>query len=269
MSRFGWLAGILLIASQGTLAALPIQAGGQPAPAQAGGAGYTLAPDDQIQVTLYGQPPTTVQTRIKADGSIVMPFLGTVQASGKTTDQLGDFIAQGLKQGGFFTRPQVNVEITGYTSKVVTVLGHVGSPGVYPLDRPQSVAMMVARAGGIRNEGANAVILSHEGQSSGARIPLTDPSQQAGANMMLQPGDTLVIPAVEQVYVYGEVKSPGTFPLRPGMTYRQAVASAGGPTLAGKTSNFEVHRGDEKIKHLSLDDKVQPEDVIFIKERFF
>ncbi|MFX7930478.1 polysaccharide biosynthesis/export family protein, partial [Acinetobacter baumannii] len=76
----------------------------------------------------------TVKTRINADGTITVPLLGAVQASGLTTSQLGAALAQGYRRGGYLDKPSVNVEVTAYGSKTVTVLGAVPKAGLYALD---------------------------------------------------------------------------------------------------------------------------------------
>ena len=54
------------------------------APAAAVEHGYVLGADDTITVQVYGQPDAGVTTRIKADGTIVMPLIGTIKAEGLT-----------------------------------------------------------------------------------------------------------------------------------------------------------------------------------------
>jgi len=73
-------------------------------------------------------------------------------------------------------------------------------------------------------------------------------------------------------YIIGEVKSPSSYAYVNGMTYLTAVAIAGGYTYRAKKGNVYVVRGDdperEEIK-LTVNDKVQPGDIIRIAERLF
>lgn len=227
---------------------------------------YVLGPNDEISVTVFGQDSMSSKTRIRADGTITAPFLGVVQAAGKTTAQLGTELSQAYVRGGYLSKPSINVEITAYASKTATVLGAVPNSGLYPIDRPYTVSAMVARAGGPRIDGANAVILTPVGGQP-VRISLADLA--GGASRMVQPGDTLFVPTAESVYVYGEVNKGGAYPIQPGMTFRQALALAGGPTLAGSVKRIEVRRGGQKIDKPDLDMVVQPEDVLVIKEKWF
>jgi len=73
-------------------------------------------------------------------------------------------------------------------------------------------------------------------------------------------------------YLIGEVATKGAFPYQPGLTYLEAIANAGGFTYRAKTEFVFVIRGEdpeqEEIK-LSIDENVQPGDIIRIAERLF
>lgn len=249
--------------------AVPAAAPAPPAAATAPAAapGYRLGPDDEVKVFIYGQPDLSVTTRVKADGTIRLAMLGAVDVRGKTTAELADAIATGYASGGYLERPSVNVEVSQFVSRSVAVLGNVSEAGNYPLDRPYTVASMLAKAGGANATGANAVILTPADGSGPVRISLAE--MNAGANRPLGPGDILFVPPAEKVYVYGQVQGPGAFNFVPGQTFRQALALAGGPTLAGSTKRIKVRRGGKEIEGVSLDDAVQPEDVLIIREKLF
>ena len=229
--------------------------------------GYLLGPDDEIRVAVFGQPDLSVTTRVKADGTVMLALLGPINAKGRTPRQLADMIAAGYAGGGFLTKPSVNVEVAEYISRFVTVLGNVPQAGNYPLDRAYTLASMVAKAGGATAGGANAVILTPADGSGSIRISLAD--MGAGANRPLQAGDILFVPPAEKVYVYGQVQQPGAFSFAPGQTFRQALALAGGPTLAGSTRRIKVKRAGKEMDTANLDDPVQPEDVLIIREKLF
>ena len=229
-------------------------------------AGYQLGPDDEIRIAIFGQPDLSSTTRIKEDGTVTLALIGPIQARGKTTSQLAQAIAASYASGGFLANPSVNVEVSNYVSRFVTVLGNVPQAGNYPLDRNYTVASMLAKAGGSTKDGANAVILTPADGSGAVRISLAD--MAVGGSRQLKPGDILFVPPAEKVYVYGQVQQPGAFSFAPGQSFRQALALAGGPTLAGSTKRIKVRRGGKEIQ-ANLDDPVQPEDVLIIREKLF
>lgn len=256
---------ILLTAAAPSLAAA--QTASAPVPSQtAVDSGYQLGPDDEVKISIFGQPDLSTTTRIKEDGTVMLALLGPVSARGKTTSQLAQAIASGYASSGYLTNPSVNVEVSNFVSRFVTVLGNVPQAGNYPLDRNYTVASMLAKAGGSSKEGANAVILTPADGSGPVRISLAD--MASGANRQLKAGDILFVPAAEKVYVYGQVQQPGAFSYVPGQTFRQALALAGGPTLAGSTKRIKVRRAGKEVQ-ANLDDQVQPEDVLIIREKLF
>lgn len=73
-------------------------------------------------------------------------------------------------------------------------------------------------------------------------------------------------------YLIGEVRGTGAFPYRAGMTYMQAIAIAGGFSYRAKQEHVFVIRSDDPEQNeikLSVDEKVQPGDIIRVAERIF
>lgn len=229
-------------------------------------ASYLLGAADEIEMTVVGQEDLTLKTRIDADGTIVVPLIGKIKAAEQTTAQLGLAIARAYEKAHYLVKPSVNIGITSYASKTVTVLGHVDKAGLYPLDRPYSAAAIIAKAGGARIDGADVVLLTPANGGAPVRLPLM--TSPGAPTYMVQPGDTLSIPAAEMIYVYGQVNDPSGYKYENGMTFRQAMAKAGGPTIAGSTKRYAVKRDGKTIKP-GLDELIQPGDVLIIKERLF
>ena len=232
--------------------------------------GYVLGPDDAVSVSVYGQQDAGVQTRIKADGTIVVPLIGNVQAAGQTVISLADVIAKKFVAGGFFKAPVVNVEIAGYVSKTINIAGKVTTPGVYPLDRTYRALEVLLKAGWVRDAGANYIYLR---RADNKEVRLETEALVRGAqekNPIMQPGDTLYVPDADTFYIYGQINRAGAFPIFPGMTVRQAIALAGGVTATGSDRKVGLYRAGAKDKdEVDLDQLLQKNDVIVIKERLF
>ncbi len=240
-----------------------------PAAAQGIGPGYVLGPEDSITVVVYGQPEAGITTRIKADGSIVMPLIGNVKAEGQTNITLAKLIADKLVSGGFLKEPVVNVEITTYTSRTANVAGKITSPGIYPLDRPQRVLDVLLRAGWVRENGATYVYLRRAGQAE-QRLDVEQLVRgDDKSNPLVLAGDTLFVPDAEVFYIQGQINSPGMKPILPGMTIRQAIGFSGGVTATGKADKVGLIRGNAKEVDADGSQLVQKGDVIIVKERLF
>jgi len=227
---------------------------------------YMLGINDEVQVSVFGAHPIDVKTRVKENGGIVLPILGEVKAAGQTANQLATVIAQKLKAGSYYVNPIVNVEITSFVSNSVTAFGSLQQPGIYPIDRPLTVAMVLARAGGTRGDAADYVILRRKGQED-RRVVLDELAN--GSDEALVAGDAIFVPAAQLMYVYGQVNKPGKIEIRSGMTLRQALAAAGGPTLAGTQKRVTLTRGSETMKKVALDTPVKAGDVFYVNEKLF
>ncbi|SEJ42879.1 polysaccharide export outer membrane protein [Sphingomonas sp. OV641] len=243
---------------------------GAPAPAPVSAvadAAYRLGVNDELQISVFGTHPIDVKTRVKEDGSVTVPMLGDVPASGQTTREFADTIASRLRAGKLYTNPVVNVEVVNFVSNAVTVFGSLNTPGIYPLDRPLTVAMALARAGGTRGDAADYVIIKRAGRPD-QRVRTDDPAG-VGLAQPLVAGDTLFVPPAPVIFVYGQVNKPGRIALRSDMTVMQALAEAGGPTLAGSRKRVTLTRGATSQDRVPLDAKAQPGDVFYVNEKLF
>lgn len=244
-------------------------AAGMAAPLMAqSSSGYILGPDDQIEVSVYGQPDLTVKTRIKSDGQITLPLIGDVEATGETVQSLADKVEKQLRSGGIVRQPIVNIEVQAFVNRAVTVLGAIASPGLYGLDRPQTLTTMLARAGGVRGDGSERVLL-RRGNDSVTEMEIAALARDGGKDVMMQPGDVVFVPVAEQFYVYGQVNSPGSYPIVGNMTVRQALARGGGPTLAGTERRVTLYRAGKNGVEADLEGPVHKGDVLFVRERLF
>jgi polysaccharide export outer membrane protein len=237
--------------------------------AQAQDAGYILGPDDTVQVVVYGQTEFNVTTRIKSDGTIIMPLIGTVKAAGQTNLGLGNLIADQLTKGGFLKSPIVNIEILNYVSRTANIAGKVTQPAILPLDRPYRVLEALLKSGWVRDQGAAYVYLRRPGQPE--QQLLVEELVRGGPDKdpLLRPGDTVFVPDAEMFFVTGQVARPGLFPILPGMTIRQALASAGGVTPNGSGNKVGLVRNNAKEVDSDLSQLIQKNDVIIVKERLF
>jgi polysaccharide export outer membrane protein len=254
----------------GAAAAPPVPTAVPAAPVSAGASqDYVLGPEDVIEVDLLGQQDFTTKQRITEDGDIRLPMIGVVHAVDKTVAQLGDFVAEKLKSGGYYASPIVKVDVVSFGSKYVTVLGNFGSPGLVPIDHPYRLSEIIARVGGVKDGGADYVVYRPR-RGDERKIPVADlATGDTKDDPTVSPGDKIYSPPAELIYVSGQVKGPGAFAIIPGMTMRMALARAGGITDQGSYSHITVTRGGVKQAHVNLDEPVRAGDVLVVGERLF
>ncbi|MGZ5921532.1 MAG: SLBB domain-containing protein [Rhizomicrobium sp.] len=240
-----------------------------PAPADIPAPTYILGSQDVIQVDALGRSDFSTKARIGADGTVQLPFLGAFPAADRTTVQLRDQIAAALQKGGFFAKPIIQVEIISFASRYVTVLGAVGSPGLVPVERPYRLSEILARVGGVRENGADYVILrSAKGPERTLQVKDLATGDES-TDPYVQPGDKIFSPTAELFYVKGQVKAPGGYPLTTNMTLVMALARGGGITDLGSDSHIKIVRKNVTITPKDLNVKIEPNDVIDVGEGFF
>ena len=102
-------------------------------------------------------------------------------------------------------------------------------------------------------------------------------------NVKLQPGDTVVIPVAESVFVQGEVKAPGALRYTKELTMLKAIAQVGGFTNLAAPKRVTLLRGqgtkrenrrvnvEEMIKEpeAAADFALRPNDIIIVPQRLF
>jgi polysaccharide export outer membrane protein len=229
---------------------------------------YVLGRDDVIRVSLLGRNDFGGSVRVQADGSIQLPLVGKVQVSEHTTAEVAEMVRKALQSGGFYADPIVNIEVVSYASRYVTVLGAVGSPGLVPINRPYRLSEILARVGGVREGAADYLVVRPEKGPEKRYLVEKLASGSSDEDPMVSPGDKIFSPQAEVFYITGQVKSPGTYPIKTDLTIAQAIARGGGLTDSGTDKHVKVTRGGKVVK-LDPNAKVMPGDVLDIAERLF
>lgn len=257
------------IAAVPTPAATPAPAAANPPLVTTLGDGYVIGVGDTLDVALIGVDDFRGRVVVQQDGTIQLPYVGSIRALDKTVLQLGREIAAALERGGYYVKPAIQVTVAQITSRYVTVLGEVGNPGLIPVDRAYRASEMIARVGGIKPTGGETFYLRRQG---GAEIPLTLEQIARGgaeADPIVNPGDKIFVPEAPTFYIYGQVNGPGTYPVMNQMSMRMALARSGGLTPLGSEKRITVIRNGEELKKFSLSDPIMDNDVIVVGERFF
>jgi polysaccharide export outer membrane protein len=260
----------------------PASAQSMPAPttpAQPGATpeGFALGQGDVIGFSIVGQPDMKTSAFLSPEGTVALPLIGEVKLGGLNPVQAQKVVADAYIEGGYFRNPQVNITIEEFRSRQVSVLGSVNRPGRYALKTRTTVLDMLAEAEGINQAGSNIVTVIRKTDAGEQRfnIDVNDLVQSPGQlqSFQLDAGDIVYVPEAEKFYIYGEVRRPDQYKFKPGMTVMQAISRGGGVTERGSNSRVEVRRtsadGETETYKADLTDTIQPDDVIFVKERFF
>ena len=244
----------------------------------------TLAPGDVLKITVYGNPDLTTTARVLPNGTISFPLIGEVKVGGMSPVDAERTIANRLSGGGFVRNATVSIFVeqrSAAISSSVTVLGQVGRSGTYTLDpeSPEAVSSLIdllAKAGGPTEKAADYcyLIRSENGQSKKLRVDLAGllRSGDIKANVPLMKGDVVLVPEMDVFYIYGEVQKPGRYRLERDMTVMQGLSVASGMTPRGSVKGIVLNRPvGGKVSSLpsDLDDRLQPNDVVYVKTAVF
>jgi len=213
---------------------------------------YRIGPKDLLEITVFELPELNQTVRVSEDGSITLSLLGKVEVSGFTAQELEARLAQLLDQQ-FTKGAHVTVFIKEYQK--VSVIGAVGRPGMYELVGPTTLLQAIAQAGGLTAQAMNEIYVYRtgpDGKQERIVIVLEDLMTDGNPelNIELKPKDVLTIPIDQtlNVFVYGEVRTPGVIPYLSSkkITLLQAIAQAGGTTEWAKKSKVVVKRRDKR-----------------------
>jgi polysaccharide export outer membrane protein len=252
---------------------------------------YVVGSQDVLNITSQDDATLSGKFTVEADLTFTFPLLGRVRAGGLTLREVESQLQAKLVDGGYFKDPQIMVSIEQYKSQKVFIVGEVRSPGAYALSGDMRLVEALALAGSTLPTAAGEVVIVPAGaeslmirpssvdevEASGAPVVRVNLRElQNGAfqqNVQLTGGDTVFVLKAENIYVFGQVKNPGAYPLQQDVTtVLQGLALAGGVTDRGATSRVEIVRtvnGEQKKLKVKLEDALLPGDTIVVPQRFF
>lgn len=241
-----------------------------------------IGPNDLLSVSVYDSPELTRSVRVSPDGYIQMPLIPSrIQVMGKLSTEVEPLVAAALVSAQILVDPVVSVSVAAYQSRPIHVIGAVKNPLTFQADGPTRLLDALGRAGGF-SENAGADVLIASPGALVRRIPIkellnaTDPQH----NVPLTGGEEISVPAAGRVFVLGNVKRPGAFPLRDANegSVLQMLALAEGLTMFS-TKEAYIYRLkdgaqrteipvklDSILKRQTPDITVLADDILYVPE---
>lgn len=135
-------------------------------------------------------------------------------------------------------------------------MGQVAHPGSVRLGSPRSLIDVLSLAGGL-TEFADRHIVIERGGKDGERLRAYLPNRAddtLNANVLVRPGDIVVVPKAGIVYVLGDVAHPGGYVMQNDskLTVLQAIALAAGASKTASERRVRLVRNVDG-QSLSLD----------------
>lgn len=258
---------------------------------------YRLGAGDEIVIRApEAEEISSDPLRIGPSGELTLPLAGRIHVAGLTSTELEIELRRRLSD--YYLDPRPTVEISGFRSQPVSVIGAVRKPGVHQLEGGKSLVEMLSLAGGAREDAGSMVTITRRMENGPLPLPQaqTDPSgrfsvaevslpdllegRDPAANIEILPRDVVSVPRTQMVYVIGDVIKAGGFPMpeRQGVSVLEALALAGGMTrTAGKKKARILRSGQgeggrieiavnlkEVLAGRAEDPKLESEDILFI-----
>jgi polysaccharide export outer membrane protein len=241
------------------------------------GEDFTLSPGDLIAVRVFMQPDYQATVRIGLDGTVQLPFVGSVNLKGLSVREAQTHIADLLRTGLFYRNPEVTIQVLESLNGSVTIAGEVKQ--VVPITGARRLIDVLSAAGGLPANASHTVRIVRPGVPDPIVVNLgADLTHSADANMLVYPRDIIQIARAGVVYVLGAFHSQGAVPLDQAtpLTLMQLAALSGGIGYEAKYDDLRLIRTDgneRKVVDLDIkkvirgqapDPVLQANDIVFL-----
>ena len=186
-----------LVLTAAVLAGLAVPFAAAPAQAQQT---YLIGPGDVLQVDVRRQEDLSMSVTVRPDGRISMPLVDDLVVLGKTPGRVADEVAERLSE--FVIDPLVTVAVVsgvGDPRQQVRVIGEAADPQAFSYRSGMTLLDAIVEAGGLSREAdGNGAVIVRQTNASTREIPvrIADLVRDGDltANVLLEPGDVIVIP---------------------------------------------------------------------------
>ena len=244
---------------------------------------YIVGAEDILDVQVWDNKDLNQVVFVRPDGKTSLPLVGEIQAAGKTVQELQDYLSAMYSKT--VKGAAVTVIIREIKSRPVYFLGGFGRPGALQLLRTDlTLLQALALVGGVTPAAdADKGFVLRKDKVIPVNFTKLAQKGDLTQDVKLEPGDTVVAPLADMVYLQGEVKAPGAVKYTQDLTVVRAITQGGGLTPMSAGGRVDILRGKgEKKERIRVDvDKMmrtpdenldvllKPDDIIFVPQRLF
>jgi len=158
---------------------------------------YKIGAGDVLRILTWKEADFSGSFPVRFDGKITIPFVGDIDVAGRTPTELKGELEENI--GRFVDVARVSVAIEQPKSARFFVLGKVAQQGAFPYDGPLRVAQALALAGGFEEFAKlEQIFVIREVNGELIYFPFNYADfvnrRQLTGNLILLPGDTIVVP---------------------------------------------------------------------------
>jgi polysaccharide export outer membrane protein len=193
----------------------------------------TIGPGDLLHLKVLEAQELEQATRVSDAGDVTLILGGKVRVAGLTPAEAAVAVERALVEGHYVLTPHVSVTTEQTATENVTILGQVRAPGSYPIATPRPILDVLALAGGLNDLAQRKVTIQRHASKERVDYVLSNSANAAlDANVPVYPGDTVLVPKADVVYVLGDVNRPGGIAI---VTNDSKLSALQALTLAGGT----------------------------------
>ncbi len=208
---------VLVVCAQSAAPAAPVATPEANLPA------LKIGANDLVAVSVYGAPELSRSVRVSGEGQIRLPMLERrIGAEGLQPSELEAAIAEALSAERILVNPVVTVTIVEYHSRPISVAGAVRRPVTFQAVGPITLLDALTRAEGLGpTAGAEILVTRRQPGPDGSPIALVQRIPVRGLidaaepelNLRLGGGEEIRVPEAGRIFVVGNVKKPGAYPV--------------------------------------------------------
>jgi polysaccharide export outer membrane protein len=202
-------------------------------------------------------------------------------------NELEQAVTEALTAEKLLVDPFVTVTVVEYHSRPISVVGAVKKPVTFQAIGTVTLIDALTRAEGLSEDAAGEILVSQRDPTGELAMTKRIPYRQLvnaadpTLNLRLTGGEEIRIPTVEKIFVIGNVRKPGAFPITDNgaMTVMKAVALCEGLTPYSAKIAY-IRRGDDKsgarseiavelkkiMDRKAPDVDLQPKDILYIPD---
>jgi polysaccharide export outer membrane protein len=216
---------------------------------------YLIAPDDVLEIRIWrGFEEKKHEITVKPDGYITVAYV-SIKVVDKTARQAEAELIKELME--YIRKPRVEVLVKKYRGRTVTLLGAVQSqirqptgPGIYPIKGKTNLSHLIIRAGGFAQDAElrNVRITGRDGVMKSINLFEIMFAGEISKDIVVDNGDIVYVPYKAEtedynIFILGEVKTPGIYKLTPELTLLQSLVKAGGYKKDALIEEIRIIRG--------------------------
>src|SRR5882724_5290574 len=232
---------------------------------------YRIRKGDELDIKVLSEEKLSKPYVVGPDGRITFDYIGSVDASGFTREQLAEKIKARLSE--IYYNPLVSVAVMMYSTLKAYVLGQVMKPGLIEFPNDTTLLRAISLAGGVARENVPGQYSVTVYSPPEVAYIIRNPDTIININLkdLLQAGnrsldipihddDFIFVPLGKhrRVFVMGEVQKPTVIDLKDDdMDVLGAIGAAGGFTPNASLNNVQLIRRssptDPNPKPIKLD----------------